>query len=128
MKRARGMAARAMATRVADKQWQQGQWQQKVNNNQPATGLTKAGGGWQESANEASTRPRWWATTNDKSMQRMTMAATKRARVDRAMVTEIRVVGDEVGEGNEEKDDVGDEGGVQRSEQWQQLQEQWRRG
>jgi hypothetical protein len=46
------------------------------------------------------------------------MAATKRARVDRAMVTEIRVVGDEEGKGDDEKDDVGDEGGVQRRGQW----------
>jgi hypothetical protein len=29
------------------------------------------------------------------------MAATKRARVDRAMVMEIRVVGDEEGKGND---------------------------
>ncbi len=42
----------------------------------------------------------------------MTMAATKRARVDRAIMTEMRVVGDEEGKGNDEKDDVGDEGGV----------------
>ncbi len=42
----------------------------------------------------------------------MTMAATKRVRVDRAMVTEMRVVGNEEGKGNDEKDDVGDEGGV----------------
>ncbi len=42
----------------------------------------------------------------------MTMAATKRARVDRAMVMEIRVVGNEEGKGDDEKDDVGDEGGV----------------
>ncbi len=56
------------------------------------------GGGWRESINEATTRPRRWARTNDESVQGMTMAATKRARVDRAMVTEIRVVGDEEGE------------------------------
>ncbi len=37
-------ARRAMAT-------------EKANNNQPATGLTKAGGGWQESINKATTRP-----------------------------------------------------------------------
>ncbi len=43
----------------------------------------------------------------------MTIAATKRARVDRAMVTEMRVVGGEEGEGNDEKDGVGDEGGMQ---------------
>jgi hypothetical protein len=40
------------------------------------------------------------------------MAAMKRARVDRVMVMEMRVVGDEEGEGNDKKDDVGDEGGV----------------
>jgi hypothetical protein len=43
----------------------------------------------------------------------MTRAATKRATVDRAMVTKIRVVGDKEGEGDDEKDGVGDEGGVQ---------------
>ncbi len=42
------------------------------------------------------------------------MAVTKRVRVDRAMVTEIRVVGNKEGKGNDEKDDVGDEGGMQR--------------
>ncbi len=40
------------------------------------------------------------------------MAATKRARLDRAMVMKMRVVGDEEGKGDDEKDDVGDEGGV----------------
>ncbi len=45
-------------------------------------------------------------------MQRMTMAATKRARVDRVMVTEMRVVGDKEGEGDDKKDGVGDEGGM----------------
>ena len=47
------------------------------------------------------------------------MAATKGARVDRAMVTKIRVVGDEEGEGDDENDDVGDEGGVRRRGQGQ---------
>ncbi len=28
---------------------------EKANNNQPATGLAKAGGGWQESVNKATT-------------------------------------------------------------------------
>ena len=32
--------------------------------------------------------------------------------VDRAMVTEMRVVGNEEGKGDDEKDDIGDEGGV----------------
>ncbi len=45
---------------------------------------------------------------NDKSVRWMTMAATKRARVDRAMVTEMRVVGDKEGEGDDEKDGGGD--------------------
>jgi hypothetical protein len=42
----------------------------------------------------------------------MSMAVTKRARVDRAMVMEMRVVGDKEGAGNNEKDGVGDKGGV----------------
>jgi hypothetical protein len=50
---------------------------------------------------------------NNESVRRMTMAATKRARVKRAMVTEMRVVSDKEGKGDDEKDDVGDEGGVQ---------------
>jgi hypothetical protein len=107
-----------MVTRVADKQRQQGRWQQKANNNQPVTGSTKAGGGWRESADEATTPPRQWAMTNNESMQRMTMAAVKRARAERAMVTEMRVVGNEEGEGNDEKDDVGDEVGVQQRGRW----------
>ncbi len=90
--------------------------------------MKKAGGGWQESVDEANTRPRRWVTTNNESVRQMMMAAMKRARVDRAMVMEIRVVGNEEGKGNEEKDDVGDEGGVQQRGRWQRLQEQWRRG
>ncbi len=50
--------------------------------------------------------------TNNESVRRMTMAATKRARVDRAMVMEMRAVGNEEGEGNDKKDDVDDKGGV----------------
>ncbi len=72
----------------------------------------KAGGGWRESVDEATTRPRQWATTNDESVWRMMMAATKRARVDRAMVTAMRVVGEKEGKDDNEKDGVGDEGGV----------------
>ncbi len=85
---------------------------EKANINQPATGLTKAGGGWRESVDEATTRPRQWATTNDESVRRMMMAATKRARVKRAMVSAMRVAVDEEAEGDDEKDGVGDEGGV----------------
>jgi hypothetical protein len=61
---------------------------------------------------------------NNESMWRMTMAATKRARVDRGMVMEMRVVGDEEGKGNNQKDGVGDEGGVQQRGRWRRLQEQ----
>ncbi len=52
------------------------------------------------------------------------MAATKRAKVDRGMVMEMRVVGDEEGEGNDEKDGIGDEGGVRQRVRWRRLQEQ----
>ncbi len=55
---------------------------------------------------------------NDESVRRMTMAATKRARVDRAMVMAMRVVGNKESKGNDKKDDVGDEGGMQRRGQW----------
>jgi hypothetical protein len=100
----------------------------KVNNNQPATGLAKAGGGWQESVDEATTRPRRWATMNNKSVRRMMMAATKRARVERAMVSAMRVSVDEEGKGDDEKDGVGDKGGVRRRGRWRRRQEQWLRG
>jgi hypothetical protein len=63
-----------------------------------------------------------------RELRRMMMAATKRARVERAMVMEMRVVGNKEGEGNDEKDGVGDEGGVQRRGQWQRLQERLQRG
>ncbi len=49
------------------------------------------------------------------------MAATKRARVDRAMETEMRVVGIEEGKGNNAKDGVGNKGGMQQRGQWQWL-------
>ncbi len=112
------MAAKVMAARVADERRRQGRWQQKANSNQPATGSTKAGGGWQESAGEATTRPQRWATTNEDSVRRMMMVATKRARVDRAMVTEMRVVGNEEGKGDDEKDGIGEEGGMQQRGRW----------
>ncbi len=41
------------------------------------------------------------------------MAATKRARVERAMVLAMRVAVNEEGEGNDKKDGIGDEGGMQ---------------
>jgi hypothetical protein len=58
----------------------------------------------------------------------MMMVATKRARVDRGMVTEMRMVGDKEGKGNDEKDGVGDEGGVRRRGRWRRLQERWQQG
>jgi hypothetical protein len=60
---------------------------------------------------------------NYDSVRRMMMAATKRVRVDRAMVMQMRVVGDEEGEGevDDEKDGVGDKGGMQQRGGWQRL-------
>jgi hypothetical protein len=101
---------------------------EKANNNQPATGLAKAGSGWQESVDKVTTRPRRWAMTNDESVRRMMMAATKRARVERSMVTAMRVAVDKEGEGNDEKDGVGDKGGVRQRGRWQRRQERWLRG
>jgi hypothetical protein len=80
--------------------------------NQPATGATKMGGGWQEGIDEVTTRPRRWATTNNKGMRQMVMALTKRARMARAMVMAMRVPVNEEGEGG-----TGhgvDKGGVRR--------------
>jgi hypothetical protein len=78
------------------------------DNNQPAMGATKA------SINEAITQPQRWATMNNKSVQRMMMAATKLVRVARMMVTEMRVVGDEEGQGDKEDDGVDGKGGMRQ--------------
>ena len=86
------------------------------HDNQPATGVTKTGGGWQEGIDEVTTQPRWWATTNDEGVRRMVMAVTKRARMARAMVTAMRVPVDEDSKGGTGHG-VGDEGGVRRREQ-----------
>ncbi len=83
------------------------------HDNQPATGATKTGGGWQEGIDKANTRPQRWATTNDEGMPWMVMAVTKRARMARAMVTAMRVPVGEEGEGGTGHG-VSDEGGVQR--------------
>ncbi len=48
----------------------------------------------------------------------MMMAAMKRARVKRAMVTALRVAVDKESEGNNKKDGVSDKGGVQQRGQW----------
>jgi hypothetical protein len=84
----------------------------KANNNQPAMGLTKAGSGWQESVDEVTTRPQWWAMMSDESVRRMMMAVTKRARVERAMVMAIEAVGNKESKGDKEEDGIGNEGGV----------------
>jgi hypothetical protein len=81
------------------------------HDNQPATGVTKAGGGWQESVDKATTRPRWWATTYDKSVRRMVMAVTKRAWMATAMVTAMRVPVNEDGKGSMGHG-IGNEGGM----------------
>jgi hypothetical protein len=44
----------------------------------------------------------------------MMMAATKRARVARAMVTTMRVVGDKEGKGNKEDNVIGNKGGARQ--------------
>ncbi len=48
--------------------------------------------------------------------------------MERAKVTAMRVVGDKEGKGDDEKDGVGNEGGVRQRGQWQRLQEQSPRG
>jgi hypothetical protein len=81
------------------------------HDNQPAMGAKKAGGGWQEGIDEATTRPRRWATIKDEGMRQMVMKVTKRSRMERAMVTAMRVPVNEEGKGG-----MGhgvDEGGVQ---------------
>ncbi len=97
-----------------------------IHDNQPATGATKTGGGWQEGIDEATTRPRRWATTKDEGVRWMVMAVTKRARMARAMETAMRVPVDEEGEGG-----TGhgvDKGGMRRRGRWRRRQERWRRG
>jgi hypothetical protein len=47
-------------------------------------------------------------------MRRMMIAAMKRARVERAMVSEMRVAVNKEGEGNDKKDGIGDEGGMRQ--------------
>jgi hypothetical protein len=96
------------------------------HDNQPAPGATKAGGGWgeEESIDEATTQPWQWAMTNNKSVQWMVMAATKRARMARAMVTAMRALEGKGSTGH----GIGNKGGMQRRGQWQRQQEQWQRG
>ncbi len=71
----------------------------------------KAGGGWQEGIEEATTRPRRWATTYNESVRRMVMAVAKRARMARAMVTAMRVLVNKDGKGGTGHG-VGDKGGM----------------
>jgi hypothetical protein len=53
----------------------------------------------------------------------MMMAATKRARVERAMVTAMRVAGYKEGKVDDEKDGLANKGGMQQRGQWRRLQE-----
>jgi hypothetical protein len=82
------------------------------HDNQPATGATKTGSGWQEGIIEVTTQPGGWATTNDEGIRQMVMTVTKRSRMERAMVTAMRVLVDKEGKGG-----TGhgiDKGGVQQ--------------
>ncbi len=63
------------------------------------------------------TRPRRWATTNDKSVRAMMRVTTKIARAARAMVTTKRVRGNREGEGGKGHG-IDDEGGMQQRGQW----------
>ncbi len=49
---------------------------------------------------------------NDKSVRRMMMVVTKRARVERAMMLAMRVAVNKEGKGDDEKDGVGNKSGV----------------
>ncbi len=91
------------------------------HDNQPVTGETKTGGGWQEGIDEATTRTPRWATTNNEGVRQMVMAVTKRARMARAMVTTMRVPVDEEGKGSMVHGV--DEGGVQRRGRGRRRQE-----
>jgi hypothetical protein len=51
--------------------------------------------------------------TINESVRWMMMAAMKRARMERAMVMAMRVVGNKEGEGDDKKNGVGNEGGMQ---------------
>ncbi len=82
------------------------------HDNQPATGATKTGGGWQEGVDEATTQPQRRVTTNNEGMRQMVMAVTKRARMTRAMVMAMRVPVNKEGKGGIGHG-VGNEGGVQ---------------
>jgi hypothetical protein len=56
----------------------------------------------------------------------MMMVATKKARVERVMVTAMRVAGKKEGKGDNKKNGIGNKGGVQQRGQWRRLQERWR--
>jgi hypothetical protein len=63
----------------------------------------------------------------NKSVRRMMMAAMKRAIMERAMVTAMGVAGNKEDKGNNEKDGVGDEGGMRRRATIATRQRQTRR-
>jgi hypothetical protein len=87
------------------------------HDNQPAMGATKTGSGWKEGVTKATTRPQWWATTNDKGMWQMVMAVMKRAKMARAIVTAMRVPVDKEGKGGTGHG-IGNVGGMQQRGQW----------
>jgi hypothetical protein len=97
------------------------------HDNQPATGGTKTGGGWQEGIDKATTRPRRWSTSNNEGVRRMMMAVMKRARMARSMVTAMRVPVDEEGKGGTGHG-VGNKGGARQRGRWGWRHEQWQRG
>jgi hypothetical protein len=86
------------------------------HDNQPAAGAMKMGGGWQEGIDEATTRPRWWVTTNDEGVRRMVMAVTKRASMARAMVMAMRVPVNKEGKGG--TGHCVNKGGVRQRGRW----------
>ncbi len=55
-------------------------------------------------------------------------ACDEKGEGGKAMAMRIRVVGDEEGERDEAADGVGEEGVVQRIEQWLWRQERWQQG
>ena len=55
-------------------------------------------------------------------------ACDEKGEGGKAMAMRIRVVGDKEGKRDEAADGVGDEGGVQRIEQWLWRQERWQQG
>jgi len=64
----------------------------------------------------------------EKNNQLVMRACDEKGEGGKAIAMGIRVTGDEEGKGGEAGDGVGNEGGVQRREQWLWRQEQWQQG